>query len=47
MASFGGVSASFRVDDFAAGVVSGAAGVVVGQPLSLVILRMQTAGAPG
>ncbi len=35
---------SFDLREFVAGGVSGGVGVVVGQPLSLVILRMQTAG---
>jgi hypothetical protein len=35
---------TFDIADFVGGLISGAVGVVVGQPLSVVIVRMQTAG---
>ena len=35
---------TFDTVDFVGGLVSGGLGVVVGQPLSVVIVRMQTAG---
>ncbi len=53
MASAGGsdvaavaVEDAFMSSDFAGGCVGGAAGVLVGQPLDVVIVRMQTAAQP-
>lgn len=38
------LSVAMSLREFVAGGVSGGVGVIVGQPLSLVILRMQTSG---
>ncbi len=35
---------TFDIADFIGGMISGAGGVVVGQPLSVVIVRLQTSG---